>query len=766
MTRLLLVALLAGRAAGPALAQHPIRGVVVGSIGETPIPGARVLARRRGASATTDGLGRFGLDLGPLPDTLLVTAIGWRPDTVPVAAGPAGVLQIRLERTPTVVSDLIVTGAAPSLDLSAQTRWAMAAEAARSVPPAVETDVFRALALIPGVSFTSPFSARPMLRGYDAQELASRIDGFEVLNLYHLGRVFSSFPAEAAEQVTVAAAPGSAEDGGSAVGAIDVTGRSGWADRWHGGGGLSFGSIGGYAGGGGPGVRVFGAARTLHLKALDLLPNVSFPYHFEDFYGTAVVGPVERPRGRVTIFASQDRVDPNDHEGLDWYNLLAGSRWRIVDGSRTTVEVAGSGARFAEHGREVPTRHGSAADFENAFSRLVASLHVTTFGERTRFATGLTLGWRQVENHVAPTDRDGLLAAVPTSRTDLGRGEGAVWAEATRRFGAWSWEVGLRADLAASLVALQPRLHLQWSLGRRTVLSAAAGRAARLHHLLSDARSEPDLDFFEIWLTPDDTIPAARVDHAVLDLRTEIPPFLLRVSAYASRGSGIGELRPESDQRFHRFEFVRFGRSRTRGLEAQLAVRGGAERQHSFSVSYTYARSERDWGEGWVRWAQDRRHQLRVFGQSRLGRLRVFGALDAATGMPLTPVVAEAVAALPGGAADGPIPLPTASPVYGLENSVGTSGTFRIDGGATLGFGGRRHERFLVGISVDQPALRRRGADQRSGRGDRRARPGRPVHAVPPPAGPAAGTDPHASRHVLASLGCGRRLDPSVPLAA
>ncbi len=682
-------------------AQATVRGVVVGSVGETPIPGARVAARRAGRTATTDGLGRFRLALDPLPDTLVITAIGWRPDTLVVGDQPTAPLRAILDRAPAVVSDLIVAAdAGASLDLSAQGRWVMSLEAARSVPPAVETDVYRSLALIPGVSFTSPFSARPMIRGYDAQEVATRIDGFEVLNLYHLGRVFSSFPADAAEQVSVVAAPGAAAEGGSVVGAIEIDGRSGWVDRWHAGGGLSLGSIGAYGGGGGAGLRYFGAVRTLHLKALDLLPDVSFPYHFEDLYGTAVVGPVDRPAGRVTVFASQDRVNSNQRKSLDWYNLMAGTRWRLLDRERTTFEISGSAATFAERGADVPSLYGAPTDFRNTFTRATTTAELDLLSPRSRIGLGVAVGWRQVENRVDPAAESGV-TQTPTANTAAGRPEGAAWLDVTHRIGRVALEAGLRADLAGSIVSLEPRLQLQWTLGGRSVLSAAAGRASRLYHLLSDARSEPDLDFFELWFVPNDTVPVAQVDHASLDVRTRLAHrLLLRVSAYLSRGRGIGEVRPESDQRYYPFEFVRFGRSRTRGVEAQLALRGGPDSPHSLSLSYAYAVSERSWGGDWIRWAQDRRHQLRIFGQTRLGRIRLFGALDAATGMPLTPQVASVRSELPGGPLD-PAQIPRLGlRVYGAENSVGTSGTFRIDGGATVGFGGPAHDRFIVGVSV------------------------------------------------------------------
>ena len=175
---------LASLSVGSSLAGQTVRGSVVRAHGRIPIVNASIVAKRAGGATTSDRLGRFSIRLGDLPDTLVVAAIGFGPDAVALTALPDQPLTIALADAPVVISDLIAVASADlPLDLASQNRWEMSIDAARSVPPAVETDVYRALALIPAASFTRPLSARPMIRGYDAQEVTTRIDGFEVLNL-------------------------------------------------------------------------------------------------------------------------------------------------------------------------------------------------------------------------------------------------------------------------------------------------------------------------------------------------------------------------------------------------------------------------------------------------------------------------------------------------------------------------------------------------------------------------------------------------------
>lgn len=701
LTRLgpaLAVALAALAAPGPSLAvaRQLLRGTVTGEPGGAPVAGARVRLLLAGTSGATDRTGRFELAHASLPDTLVVSAIGWVPDTSVVTESGAPV-RVRLARPAAAVSDLIVTArAAPDLDLSEHGRWRLSLPAARAVPPAIETDVLRALALAPAVSFTSPLSARPMVRGYDAQEVTTRIDGFELPNLYHLGRAFSSYPADAAEQVTLLAAPYSASHGGSIAALVDLAGRSGTPGGLRGGASASFGSLAAHAGGGGPAARYFAAFRFFHLGALNLLPGVTLPYHFEDLYGSAALGPVDRPFGRLTLFATRDDVGDRER-GLRWHNLLLGGRWRLRERGAGAIEAHAAVARYAQRGRAVPSLRRSAADVATDFARVGGGVEAVHTGPRWRVAGGVSAGWRRVDNRISESQPGGRPELPPHERRGR-RGEGVAWLAVTRRLGPVAVEAGLRADAAGTLVSLQPRVRARWTASRAVALGLAAGRASRLWHVLADARSEPDVEYLDFWLDPGKETPVPRVDHLSADLVLELPPALIRASLFASRGAGLGELRPETDQHGGAEPF-RFGRARTRGLEAQLAIRRGGLRPRLASLSYALSWSERHWGAGWVRWAQDRRHQARAFGSIEVAGVTLFGALDASTGMPLTPVVGYAGRLAPGGGGPADPASGTLAEIHGPEHAAGTTGTVRLDGGAAFSFGGGSR-RFTLGLSV------------------------------------------------------------------
>lgn len=151
-----------GGIAGPLPAQVFLTGRVIAAEAGSPIPEARVSLLRSRISSTSNLFGRFSIPLDSLPDTLVVASIGRIPDSVLIPGPPASALTVALRASPIPLSDLIVT-APPGGDLIQGTHWELPMIAVRAVPPAVETDVFRALAMIPAVTFTTPLSSRPII---------------------------------------------------------------------------------------------------------------------------------------------------------------------------------------------------------------------------------------------------------------------------------------------------------------------------------------------------------------------------------------------------------------------------------------------------------------------------------------------------------------------------------------------------------------------------------------------------------------------------
>ena len=674
-------------------AQLSVRGTVVTRDTEAPIMGAVVTAARSQRSATTDNSGRFTIWIDSFPDTLRIASIGYRPDTLQLDR-PLARLQVVLSRAAVHLSDVIVTAApAGDLNLGSVGRWELPLAAVRAVPPAVETDIFRSLSLVPGVTFSSPLSARPLIRGYDASESSYRVDGFEIIAPYHIGRIFSAFPAEGAQHITVASAPEGVEHGGALAGSVDITGKTGTSDTTGGGVSLSVASSSAWLGGGSD-IRWFSAARVVYLQAVELAGRVEVPYNFQDVYANGALMRNGQRIGRVTAFASRDHLaNRDDGKGMDWSNLLLGLRGTALSRPGISLDLFAVGTRFANDVLNIPAR-ASQLDLRNRFARLGGGLYLAVQGRRSRVTVGAAAGYRSIANRIIPRFGDDFQATDQSFR----RVELSTYAELSQNLGSLAVSVGLRGDVAGATNVWQPRARLRFPVSSHLTAGVSLGRAGRLFHIVSDLQSEPDIAFYDFWLTAGENgNPVPIVDHATADLNLVRGVVSARLSGFLSRARGLVELRPATDQNAEISDPFRSGRGRTWGIETQIAVRGTAARPSSVSLTHVWSGSSRSWHGGrWTRWAQDRRHLLRLHGQMQLSsHWTIFGAFEAITGPPLTPIEQVIEVRRPGQEEDGPVAY-----LYGPENSARGKGTARADFAANYGFNGLWGTRMALGLSV------------------------------------------------------------------
>lgn len=659
----------------------------------TPIAEATVVAIRSGWTASTDVSGQFTIAVAA-SDTLLVRAIGHAPARV--AAG-GSLLRIELETIAVSLPEITALGAQPGSPMP--TSWTIPARLVRDLPAAIEPDVFRALRLVPSVSFSSVMSARPIIRGYSADATAFRIDGFEVLNLYHIGRAFSAFSADATDRIDIVPSVEDASQGGALSGAVSVVGRTGTSGPDRGGAALSPASLGAWMGAGTE-ARVFGSGRIAALKSLDLIEGEGYPYNFQDGYGSFSLQKGGIPRLRVTVFGSHDDLYDGDTEsGMKWGNLLVGASGRLLTGSKGTLEASGYFSRFTETVNDVPAR-SSRLNVDNTFSRVAGSLDWSYTGATGTLKIGGSIGARTIDNSVVPTaGRDFVARTYSGDRTELG-----AYANWAGRISGIDLSLGARVDAAGDALEFQPRLSARVPLSESVSLGTSTGRSARLFHLVSDPIPEPDLAFYDFWLDAGAAgVPTPAIEHLTVDLTwTASPTAVLRFSGYTSRGTGQVELRPATDQGVSSTtEPLREGRARTLGLEASIGWQQPSGRLGA-TASYSLAWSERDWGSGWIPWVLDRRHLLRGTARWSPGAFVLTAAMEFMSGAPLTPVdqVILAGTTAPDSGGIGVPSFPNIRYQYGAENSLRSGATFRLDIGAAWRFAGPGRTRWSLGASI------------------------------------------------------------------
>lgn len=666
---------------------------------EMPIPGAVVRAVRLQRIEITDRLGRARFTIVPRPDTLIAAAVGFRPDTLVVEEGVL-IIDAHLLQQPVTLADLTVSAeGAERLAPSLTGQWIMPRQVIRNLPAAIEEDPLRALTVVPSVTFSSPFSGRPLIRGYEAAQGVVRIDGFEILNPYHLGRIFSSFPAAAVETVALIPIPTSSADGGTLSGVVDIRGRNA-ADGTGLGGGLdlSLVSATGWLGTPTP-TPIFVSVRAAFLQAAtDLVSEAGVPYNFQDLYARSRFSLGSHRSWDITLYASTDDFsDRQFGRGMDWSNLLFGHRLRLADAPGGSLDLIASANRFVQDAADIEARN-SRIDVTNRFSRVSLGLS----GELRRGTIGVSaggaVGQRRITNILtvrqgddfSPSDRDSRLSEVH------------AFVEGRADHGPLTLAGGLRMEASEATVAWQPRVRVSAWIDESISASITGVRTSRLYHLITDPQPEPSISFYDFWFNAGDgDVPVPAINHVAAALDGAGRSWSGHAGVFFSRGSGLGELRPVWDQRTGVPPF-RYGDSRTYGLEMRAAWQPLDDRGPSGALIYVWSHSDRRWDQqSWRPWRLDRRHNVRLQIDATVSkRWYLFGTGEFLSGQPITPV-AEVVQPVPPS-----LPGDTSTSVaivryrFGSEGIARSAGTYHFDFGLRGAFGGPWGSRLQVGLSV------------------------------------------------------------------
>lgn len=694
-------ALLVALHSQPCVAQGPESLVVTVTSAATqmPVSGAVVRSVRLRRAERSDRLGIARFSRATRPDTLIVNAVGFHPDTVIVEVG---VLEVGVHLLPRAMMLADLTVSADRTTILAPSRtgaWVMPGAAVRNMPAAVEPDPFRALAIVPAVTFSTPFSARPVIRGYDANESVIRLDGFEILNPYHIGRIFSSFPTDATESVAVTPIPTSSADGGTLAGIVDLRGRN-VVDGSGVGGGLavSLVSATGWLGTAAP-IPFFVAGRATYLEpATDLISESGIPYNFQDLYGHARIPLGTKRSWDLSVYASRDDfADVQAGTGMEWSNVLLGNRWRLVDKPGVSVDATASVNDFALEGVDIEARN-SRIDISNTFSRVTLGFSADLQRGGAAVRGGGAIGWRRITNGLVVRRGDDFVPSANESR--LVDFQGFVDVLATG--GSLSLSGGVRIDASDVATTWQPRARLSALMSQRLSVAVTFARASRLYQLITDPQPEPSISFYDFWFNAGEQgVPVPYVNHIAAEIDRVGRSWSMHAAAYISKGNGLGELRPIWDQRAGSPPF-RYGESRTHGLEFRAAWRPGVNTGPSGALTYVWSNSERRWdGTNWRPWRLDRRHNVRLQIDAVVGsRWYLFAISEFSSGQPITPPKEVVRPESPILAGDSSSVRGLLRYLYGQEGVGRSAGTVRLDFGARVQLNGPGDSRISVGLSV------------------------------------------------------------------
>ena len=344
--------------------------------GETLI-GATILDEGSGKGTVSNAYGRYSLTLHADSVHLRISYIGYQ--TQHHTLKMRGDQQLNIVLTPAVELDEVTITAerVGSPKISQMSAIQLPTEQLKLVPVIFgETDVLKAIQLLPGVQSGTEGMNGIYVRGGGPDENLFLLDGIPLYNVNHLGGFFSAFNGDAVKNVTLYKGSFPARFSGRISSVLDITTNNGNDKEWH--GGASIGLIAAKLNIEGPIVK---EKTTLSLSLRrtygDLLvqptlwavaaassetgiSGLSAGYYFYDLNAKVTHKFNDRSRLYATFYSGDDeaymRVSMNDLDyskeymklSYKWGNLATAVRWNYELTPKLFMNVTGSFTRYRQ----------------------------------------------------------------------------------------------------------------------------------------------------------------------------------------------------------------------------------------------------------------------------------------------------------------------------------------------------------------------------------------------------------------------------------
>lgn len=564
-----------------------------------------------------------------------------------------------------------------------------------------ETDIIKAIALLPGVRSEGDGGGGFEVRGGNAAQNLVTLDGIPLYNPSHVMGIFSTFNDRALGNAALYKGPFPAAYGGAVSGVLETTLGAGDMKEWH--GSATVGILAAKVNGSGPIVKdrlsLSVAARRSYVDAfLKMIPKYrSTVMNFYDASAKLRFRPSGKHLVDGSFFISHDNMAIHNVMGFYWGNLGASVNWTATPSSTLRFTTTAALDRFN------PKMGMSVMDMNEEMKGFIHSYSVNEVAQIS-LASGhkLDVGFRS-----------GLLRVMSGEWTANGAyekdirslWENAVWINYSGRPAErWEMNVGMRFNLGSVLgsspfrefIAVgraapetghrtyfnpEPRLSLHWQAADHHSLKAGFGIASQnLHAVRSGTTSFP---FDRYALTSDEIRPQRTVQCALgYTGMTAEGDWDWSAEGYFRHLSNVYDYR-DGKNSFSDIDLqaiILGGRGRSYGGEFMIRKNTGRLTGWiSYTLSRTQTRIAGINGGKWYDATSDRRHDLAVTSIFRLtDRWNISGSWIFSSGQPLTaPDVKYSVAGV-------------TCYYYSARNSYRTPPTHRLDLSATYTHKGRR----------------------------------------------------------------------------
>ncbi len=632
--------------------------------------GAHVIDLSTGTGVVTNVYGYFSLSISG--DSLYVGYLGYEIKKMARPTKPESVV-ISLQQSAQVLEALVVTDDVELQELNQISTLRLSPAQVKAMPVFMgESDVMKALQLMPGVQAGNDGSSGIYVRGGGPDQNLILLDGVPVYNANHLFGFFSVFNTDAVNNVELIKGGFPARYGGRLSSVVDIQMKEGNPHKTEGEGTLgliaSKFTIGGPIGNGKTSYIFSGRRTYLDLFTVPIAQLTDsreiFAYNFWDVNAKINHTFSSKDRIFLSAYAGRDRyyqkirnnpiptISEKENSNLHWGNITSAFRWNHRFSDRLFSNLTAIYTRYRFGLNSTIDINNSADQDASIYRENDYFSNINDIGLKYDFNWYLT-NKHQVQfgaNYLHHTLKPGISSYKSHTETDTTFGaqtisldEFFVYAEDNIQLTPTT-QVNVGTHFSGASVegqnyySLQPRITVNQRIGTKWSIKGAYSRMAQYIHLLVNSGVGLPTD---LWVPTTRRVKPQTSEQYVLGVATTRGGFELSVESFYKNmdnlveykdGAGFLDIVNEWESK------LEFGKGRSYGIE--WLVRKNKGRSTGW-IGYTWSRSNRtfenlNFGRTFP-YKYDRRHDisvvynLKINGRMDFGAVWVFGTGNAAT---------------------------------------------------------------------------------------------------------------------------------------
>lgn len=212
-----------------------LSGLVIDSKTGEPLPGTNIQVNDKPV-AVTNAAGQYSLELSPGSHAILFSYVNFESKLLDVSAFASGVLNLELEKVPTVLDEVVIQAqATPELTTTRIGEIQLTMRELKRSPTFLgEVDIIKQVQNLPGVTTVGEAATGFNVRGGSVDQNLILYDGLPVFNSAHVFGFFSAFNSEAIRDVSFHRGGIPAEYGGRVSSVLNIQSRDGDFSKWNG----------------------------------------------------------------------------------------------------------------------------------------------------------------------------------------------------------------------------------------------------------------------------------------------------------------------------------------------------------------------------------------------------------------------------------------------------------------------------------------------------------------------------------------------------